>query len=152
MYQPRPMFLLDSLLISGIRWTLETVATAAESEMNDDQALRAQLLDAEMRRELGEITDATFEELERDLLARIREIRERREGGAGPIAFDVRAAQEEGGGRLKVEASVEGEFHGERQDQPATAAPAVSRPSRPSDRRPRSRTAPARSRTRRAPK
>jgi hypothetical protein len=128
------MFLLDSLLISGIRWTLETVATAAESEMNDDEALRAQLLDAEMRRELGEISDATFRELERDLLARIREIRERRDGGSGPTAFDTNAGAA-GGGRLQVEASVEGEFHGDRPDHAAaetTDAPrgAARRPGR----------------------
>ena len=81
------MFILDSLFLSGFRWVLDTIATAAESEMNDDTALRDQLMDAEMRRELGEISDEEFAELEADLLARIREIRERREGGFGPIAF-----------------------------------------------------------------
>ena len=73
------MFLLDSLMISGIRWALETVVTAAEAEMNDDTALRDQLLVAEMQREGGEITDERFAEIEADLLARIREIKERRE-------------------------------------------------------------------------
>ena len=140
------MFLLDSLLISGIRWTLETVTAAAESEMNDDQAVRAQLLDAEMRRELGEISDATFREIERDLLARIREIRERREGGTGPLAFDTRAAAA-GGGRLQVEASVEGEFHGDRPDHPA-----ASRAQRAEAGRSRRGTPVRRLRTRRATK
>ena len=54
------MFLLDSLMISGIRWVMNTVVTAAEAEMNDDTALREQLLDAEMRREMGEISDEEF--------------------------------------------------------------------------------------------
>ena len=131
------MFLLVALLISGIRWTLETVAAAAESEMNDDQALRAQLLDAEMRRELGEISDATFRELERDLLTRIREIRERREGGSGPSAVDTGPDEAVGGGRLQVEASVEGEFHGDRPEHPAAAgtADAPRRAARRSSRR-----------------
>ena len=62
------MFLLDSLMISGIRWALETVVTAAEAEMNDDTALREQLLEAEMRREMGEISDEEFAEIEADLL------------------------------------------------------------------------------------
>jgi hypothetical protein len=73
------MFLLDSLMISGIRWALETVVTAAETEMNDDTVLREQLLEAEMRRELGEIDADAFRAIESDLLARIRTIRERRE-------------------------------------------------------------------------
>ena len=79
------MFILDSLMISGIRWALETALTAAEAEMNDDSVLREQLLEAEMRREMGEITDDEFRDIERDLLARIREIRERRDGGSGAI-------------------------------------------------------------------
>ena len=79
------MFILDSLMISGIRWALETALTAAEAEMHDDSVLREQLLEAEMRREMGEITDDEFRDTEADLLARIREIKERREGGSGPI-------------------------------------------------------------------
>ena len=68
------MFILDSLMISGIQWALKTVITAAEAEMNDDSALREQLLEVEMRREMGEISDAEFADIEADLLARIREI------------------------------------------------------------------------------
>src|SRR5258705_7592528 len=81
------MFLLDSLMISGISWALKTVVTAAEAEMNDDTALRERLLAAEMQREVGEISDEDYAEIERDLLARMREIKERRDGGSGPLAF-----------------------------------------------------------------
>ena len=106
------MFLLDSLLIDGIAWTLRTVVTAAEAEMNDDTALREQLLAAEMQREMGEITDEDFAEIERDLLARIREIKERREGGSGPLAFREGEPIETGGdSRFQIEASVSGDFH-----------------------------------------
>jgi len=73
------MFLLDSLMIDGISWVLRTVTTAAEAEMNDDTALREQLLAAEMQRELGEISDEEFAEIERDLLSRIRDIKQRRD-------------------------------------------------------------------------
>jgi hypothetical protein len=78
------MFILDSLLIGSIRFVLEKVAAAAEAEMNDDTALREQLLEAQMQLELGEISDAEFADIERDILARIRDIK-----GAGPGALTV---------------------------------------------------------------
>ena len=104
------MFVLDSLMVSGLRWVLETVQTAADAERNDDGVLREQLLEAEMRREEGEISDAEFGDIEADLLARIRDIRERREGGAGPL---VLAGDDPGtaAGRMDIEASVAGDFH-----------------------------------------
>jgi hypothetical protein len=106
------MFLLDSLMISGISWTLKTVLTAAEAEMNDDTALREQLLAAEMQRETGEITDEDYAEIERDLLARIREIKERREGGSGPLAFgDGEPIESTADSRFQIEATVSGDFH-----------------------------------------
>ena len=74
------MFLIDSLLIGGIRFVLDKVAAAADAELNDDTALREQLLAAQMRVELGEMTQDDFDALEADILARLREIRERRQG------------------------------------------------------------------------
>jgi gas vesicle protein GvpG len=105
------MFILDSLMISGIRWALETAVTAAEAEMNDDSVLREQLLETEMRREMGEISDEEFQEIEADLLARIREIKERRTGGSGPIEFGAQPLEASGENTFKVEASVSGDFH-----------------------------------------
>jgi hypothetical protein len=102
------MFILDSLFLSGFRWVLETVRNAAEAEQDDDTALREQLMAAEMRRELGEIADDEFAAIEADLLARIREIKERREGGSGPIAFGGESSSD---AQLAVEATVEGDFH-----------------------------------------
>jgi hypothetical protein len=60
---------------------------------------------------MGEISDDDFAELEADLLARIREIKERREGGSGPIAFGGEAMETTGDSRFQVEASVSGDFH-----------------------------------------
>ena len=115
------MFILDSLMISGIRWVLETTVTAAEAEMNDDTALREQLLEAEMRREMGEITDDEFRDAEADLLARIREIKERREGGSGPLAFGSGEALETSPDTaFQIEASVSGDFHGDPAGAPHT--------------------------------
>lgn len=106
------MFLLDSLMISGIKWVMNTVITSAEAEMNDDTALREQLLEAEMRREMGEISDDEFVEIEQDLLGRIREIKARREGGSGPLAMGTHEAVEKGeDSRFQVEASVSGDFY-----------------------------------------
>jgi hypothetical protein len=69
------MFVLDSLLIGSLRFVLDKVAAAVEAEMQDDTVLREQLLEAQMRLELGEITDAEFAAIEKDLLERIRAIK-----------------------------------------------------------------------------
>ncbi len=74
------MLIIDSLLIGGIRFVLDKVAAAVETELNDDTALREQLLAAQMRVELGEMTEEDFAQFEADILARLREIRERRQG------------------------------------------------------------------------
>ena len=105
------MFILDSLFMSGFRWVLNTVVSAAEAEMNDDAALRDQLLAAEMRRETGEISDAEFARIEADLLARIRDIKTRREGGSGPIAFGGQPIETSSDTQFAIEATVSGDFH-----------------------------------------
>ena len=69
------MFILDSLLIGSIRFVLEKVVAAAEAEAQDDTSLREQLLEAQMQLELGEISEEEFAGIERDLLARIRELK-----------------------------------------------------------------------------
>jgi hypothetical protein len=74
------VIILDSLLIGGLRFVLNKIVQAAEAELDDDTVLREELLAAQMRLELGEITPAQFAAAERALLARLREIRERREG------------------------------------------------------------------------
>jgi hypothetical protein len=69
------MFILDSLLIGSLRFVLDKIVAAAEAESQDDTALREQLLEAQMQLELGDISEAEFAEIERDVLARIREIK-----------------------------------------------------------------------------
>src|SRR4030095_11537484 len=122
------MFLLDSLMISGLRWVLDTVATAADAEMNDDAALRDRLLDAEMRRETGEISDADFAEIEADLLTRIRHIKELRDGGSGPVAFG-QPVDMSADSQLPIEETVAGDFH---EPEQVHIESAQLRPSRPS--------------------
>jgi gas vesicle protein GvpG len=74
------MFILDTLLIGSLRFVLDKVVQAAEAEMQDDSALRDQLLEAQMRLELGEISDEEFAGIERDIIAAIREIKGARQG------------------------------------------------------------------------
>ena len=74
------MFILDSLLIGSLRFVLDKVVAAAEAEMQDDTALREQLLEAQMQLELGELSDDEFADIERDILARIREIKGQQQG------------------------------------------------------------------------
>ena len=73
------MFILDTLLVGGIKFVLGKLVAAVDAELNDDAHLREELLAAQMRLELGEITEAEFAETERELLDAIRAIRESRE-------------------------------------------------------------------------
>jgi hypothetical protein len=74
------VFILDSLLIGSLRFVLDKIVAAAEAEAADDSALREQLLEAQMRFELGEISDDEFRDIENDILARIREIKGQQQG------------------------------------------------------------------------
>ena len=80
------MFLLDSMLVGGIRFVLDKVVEAAAAEADDEQTLREDLLAAQMRLELGELEADEFTEIEADILGRLREIHARRRGAAaGPL-------------------------------------------------------------------
>jgi hypothetical protein len=86
------MIILDRLLTGGLRFVFDKIATAVDQEMNDEGSLKAELLEAQMRLELGEMEEEEFAELERDILARLREARGAQEGGAvsfGNRGFEV---------------------------------------------------------------
>ena len=95
---------IDSLLVGGICFVLDKLAQAVDAQLNDDTVLREELLAAQMRLELGEITEEQFKEVEADLLARIREVRERNTAPAPPPG-QVRIAG--------VEATFTGDAHEE---------------------------------------
>jgi hypothetical protein len=99
------MFVLDSLLIGGLRFVFDKIAAAVDTELNDDTALREQLLAAQMRLELGEISQTEFDALEADVLARLREIRDRRQG-AGAATLSPEDYRITG-----IDASFEGDEH-----------------------------------------
>ena len=76
------MLIVDRMLVGGIRFVLDKIAAAVDAELNDDTRLREELLAAQMRLELGELTKEEFARFEADVLARLREIRERQLGDA----------------------------------------------------------------------
>src|SRR6516225_2588468 len=99
------MLIIDSLIVSGLRFVLDKIAAAVDTEMNDDTVLRERLLDAQMQVELGEMTQADFDALEADLVARIRDVKQRRRGDASAVISkaDVKVTG--------IEATFEGEEH-----------------------------------------
>ena len=99
------MLIIDSLIISGVRFVLDKVAGAVETEMNDDSTLRQHLLEAQMQLELGEMTQQEFDDFEADIVARIRVIKERQRGGESEFISqkDMKVTG--------VEASFEGDEH-----------------------------------------
>lgn len=83
------MFILDSLLIGSLRFVLDKIVAAAEAEAQDDTSLREQLLEAQMRLELGEISEDELAEIERAVLARIREIKGAQRGASTMSPHDT---------------------------------------------------------------
>jgi hypothetical protein len=83
------MFILDSLLYNGIKFTLEKVLQVAEQELENPEALQQRLLEAQMQLEEGVIDEGTFAQIEADVFARIRELKGDTGGGiADASAFD----------------------------------------------------------------
>ena len=67
------MLIVDSLIISGVKFVLTRLAEAVEAEMYDETALREELLAAQMKLELGEISEEDFARLEEEVLRGMRE-------------------------------------------------------------------------------
>lgn len=97
------VLVVDSLLVGGLKFVLDKVASAVDAELDDESNLKEELLATQLRYELGEIGDEEFARREKDLLARLREVRER-EGTGGSISISTGAA---GGGRTGVEISLD---------------------------------------------
>jgi hypothetical protein len=99
------MFILDTMLVGGLRFVFDKIAAAVDTELNDDTALREQLLAAQMRVELGEMSQAEFDVFEADILTRLRDIRDSRQG-SGPAALSPKDYKITG-----IEASFGGDDH-----------------------------------------
>jgi hypothetical protein len=72
------MVIIDRLIFGGLRFVLDKIAVALDRELNDEGRLREELLALQMEHELGEISDEEMEAAERDIVERLREIREAR--------------------------------------------------------------------------
>ncbi len=82
------MFLIDDLLIGGLGFVFDKIATVVDQEMNDESSLHRTLMEAQMRLEEGEISEAEFAAIEADVIARLRELRAAREGEDTPSLTD----------------------------------------------------------------
>lgn len=71
------MIIIDRLLAAGVHFVLDKLQRVANSENEDPTQLREALLEAQMRLELGEISEEQFVELETSLVSRMRAVQER---------------------------------------------------------------------------
>jgi hypothetical protein len=74
------VIILDTLLLGGIKFVLGKIAAAVDAELSDDTALKEELLEAQMRLEMGELSEEEFTRIEREVLDAIRVVRERMRG------------------------------------------------------------------------
>ncbi|GAC1658210.1 MAG: hypothetical protein NVS4B3_25400 [Gemmatimonadaceae bacterium] len=89
--------------VAGIRWSLEKVQTVVETELTDDAPVKQDLMELQMRLELGEIDDAQYLVEEAKLMDRLRAVREWKErlgqaAPAGPVRVAAAAAEVSTGG------------------------------------------------------
>jgi cytochrome c-type biogenesis protein CcmH/NrfG len=98
------MLLIDDLLfapISGFQFIMRTLARAAEEEYTDDAPIKERLLELQTLLEEASISEEEYVEQEREVLARLREIQNRRMEMAG-----ITPEEAERLGRPMVELSV----------------------------------------------
>ena len=76
-------FLVDLLAfpvmgpVKGLMWIAEKVAEQADNEIYNPGKIRGQLMELELRLDLGEITEEAYLEVEEILLERLRVVQER---------------------------------------------------------------------------
>jgi hypothetical protein len=82
--------------VAGIKWSLGQVQNVVEEELTDDAPVKQELMELQMKLELGDITDAQYVEQEAVLMARLRDVRAWRERlGKGTSGGPVRVARDE---------------------------------------------------------
>ena len=65
--------------VAGIRWTLGQVQRVAEQELTDDTKIKNDLMELQLRLELGEIDEAEYAKAEAVLMQQLRDVREWRD-------------------------------------------------------------------------
>ena len=61
--------------VAGVRWSLNKVLQVAEEELSDDTPIKQELMELQMKLELGDIDDDEYVRREADLMLRLREVR-----------------------------------------------------------------------------
>ena len=81
--------------VAGIRWSLNQVQKVVEEELTDDEPVKRELMELQMKLELGDIDDEEYVRREADLMVRLREIRAWRERlGKATSGGPVRVARD----------------------------------------------------------
>jgi hypothetical protein len=88
-----------TLPAAGIRFALEKVAELAEVEMNSEDPIKEELLETQIALEEGRIDEKAYVARETVLLARLRELRERRR----ELAREQRITEEDTDSRIVIE-------------------------------------------------
>lgn len=98
------MGLLTKILLSpflgpvwGAQWSLEKVERAVKEELADDTSVKNEFMQLQLELESGEIDDEEYLVREKEIMQRLREVREWREQfGMSTSGGPVRVAREEG--------------------------------------------------------
>lgn len=64
------------MVLRGVIWIAKQIQKQAERELYDEDGIRGQLMELELRLDLGEITEEEYEAAEEELLARLKAARE----------------------------------------------------------------------------
>lgn len=81
-----------------LRFSLDRVHGLVREELTDDSRIRAELLELQLKLELGEIDDEAYVARERELMVQLRDVREWRERlGMGVSGGPVRVRPEPAG-------------------------------------------------------
>ena len=78
-----------SLPVAGMKFVFKQVADLADAELNDDGTLREQLILLQVQLEDGDIDEDEFVEREAALIARMREIKARKQAAASQSTTEV---------------------------------------------------------------
>lgn len=64
------------MVLKGVIWIAKQIQKQAEREIYDEDRIRGQLMELELRLDLGEITEEEYEAMEEELLAQLKVARE----------------------------------------------------------------------------
>ena len=82
--------------VAGIKWTLGKVQSVVEEELTDDTPVKQELMELQLRLELGDIDDAEYVRREFELMAKLRDVRAWRERlGKATSGGPVRVARDD---------------------------------------------------------